>query len=355
MRKATVVIIFALSFILAAPMLAAAKEPEDYVSEYSALIPSGIPINANDSDGLTESVSFSAILGFALQELYGSRSEIISFFLLLFGTVAISALGVSIFENISDGVKRGIAVVSSAAIFSSLLPVLLSVYRSLDGANDFFSSAASVICAVNLASGGSASASVGLVGTTLTTAFIATVASKILPYLGVLGLASSLLGSFGGSVNIAEGAKKLYTRIFGALSLLITITLSLQTVVASASDSAAMRAAKYGASTLIPSVGGVVSSALSTLSGGLSYAKGIVGASAVGVILYIFISPLLLLLIYRLGMSVAHTLSELMGLRDSPAIAPFLALLDAFITSYVIACLMYVFEFILFMRGGVGV
>ena len=354
MRKISLVITLAVLMIFALPTVADAKEPEEYINEYSALIPEGIPTDPDDTDGLTESVSFSAILSFALEQISGRRSEIISFFLLLFGAVALSSLGVSAFENMSEGVRRGVSIISSAALFSSLFPVLRAMASSLGDANAFFSSAAPVMCAISLAAGGSASASVGVAGASLTAAFVATVSSKMLPFLGTLALASSLLGSFGGSVNIAESAKRLYTRIFGMLALLISITLSLQTVIASSTDSALMRAAKYGATTLIPSVGGVVSSAMSTLVSGLSYAKGVVGASAVGVILYIFVSPLLLLLLYRLGMSVAQTLSELLGQKDSVAISPFIALVDAFIASYVISCLMYVLEFVLFMKGGVG-
>lgn len=354
MKKIAVISLLVLLTVLSVPSFASAKSPEDYIGEYSALIPERFSGLLSDTDGLSDAVGLSSLSSFVLLELSGKRSEIISFFLLLVGIVAISALCASIFENMKEGVKRGISVASSAAIFSALLPVLSSVKDSLSEANAFFLAASPVACAINLAQGGTGSAAIGAAGMSLTATFIATVSSRVLPYLGAMGLASSLLGNFGGSVNIAKSAGKLYTRIFGILALLISVTLSLQTVVASAEDTALMRAAKYGASTLIPSVGGVVSGAMSTLAGGLSYAKSVVGASAIGVMLYIFASPLLLLLLYRLGMSVALSMTELLGAQDISALSSFVAVLDSFIASYAIASIMYILQLVLFMRGGAG-
>ena len=342
-----------LLIIVFIPNVALAKEPEDFISEYSELIPSEIPADPTDTEALTESISLSVLVEHLISELMGRRGEIMAFYLLLLGIVALSSFGVCAFENMSDGVRRGISTISSVAVFSALMPLLSSVSEALRSANGFFSSAAPIICSISLASGASASAAVGASGISLTAALISTVSSRILPTLGAVGLISSLLGSFGGSVNIAESAKRLYMRIFGGLSLLISITFSMQSTVASAQDTALIRAAKYGASTLIPSVGGVVSSAMSTLLGGLSYAKGMVGASAVGVILYIFAAPFVLLLVFRFGLSVALSLCEIMGVRDI-SLSPFLSVMDVFISSYVISCLMFTFEIILLMKGGVG-
>lgn len=352
MKKAVVILLLVFFTVLFAPTFASAKSPEEYIDEYSAVIPDRLSGMLSDGDGLSDAVGLSSLSSFVLLELSGKRTEIFSFFLLLLGIVAISALCASVFENMKEGVRRGISIASSAALFSALLPLLSSVKSSLSEANGFFLAASPVVCAINLAEGGMGSAAIGAAGMSLTASFIATVSTKVLPFLGVMGLASSLLGNFGGSLNIAKSAGKLYTRVFGILALLISVTLSLQTVVASAGDSALMRAAKYGVTTLIPSVGGVVSGAMSTLAGGLSYAKSIVGASAIGVMLYIFISPLLLLLLYRLGMSVALSMTELLGAQDISALSSFVAVLDSFITSYAIAVIMYILQLLLLMKGG---
>lgn len=346
-----VIALYSFIIIFFLPSVVSAKEPSEYISEYSAIIPQGLPSGLSDGS-VSDAVSISSLLNFILLELSGKKSEIAAFYILLCGITLVSLLCSFVFENMKQSVRRGIGIASSFAVFSALAPLLSSVRSSLSEANTFFLSSAPVMCALNLAGGGTGSAAIGATGMSLTAAFIATVSTKILPYVSTVGLASALLGGFGGNLNIAKSAKNLYMRLFGALSLLISVTLSLQTVVAAAQDSAAMRAAKYGASTLIPSVGGVVSSAMSTLVGGLSYAKSVIGASAIGVMLYVFISPLLLLLIYRVGISVALSVTELVGEGDIASLSAFLSVLDSFIASYVIACLMYVLEFVLFLKGG---
>ena len=125
-------------------------------------------------------------------------------------------------------------------------------------------------------------------------------------------------------------------------------------MIASSADSAAMRAAKYTAG-LIPVVGGTVSGALSTLAAGLSYAKGIIGIGAIAVILGMALSPLILLLLYRLALSISLTLSELLGAAVmAKALSAFRFSLDSLIAVYALSAVIYIFEILLFVKIGVA-
>jgi hypothetical protein len=120
----------------------------------------------SDGDGLSDAVGLSSLSSFVLLELSGKRTEIFSFFLLLLGIVAISALCASVFENMKEGVRRGISIASSAALFSALLPLLSSVKSSLSEANGFFL-AASAACMRTYSRGAMVCLPIGCAITTL--------------------------------------------------------------------------------------------------------------------------------------------------------------------------------------------
>ena len=149
--------------------------------------------------------------------------------------------------------------------------------------------------------------------------------------------------------------KKLFSWFLGIVTVMISGTLSLQTMVASARDCAAMRAAKYAASGMIPVVGSTVAAALSTLASGVSYVKGIVGGGAVFVLISIMLSPLVLMLMYRFALSFAKFASEFFEIGGGVKIfSAYLYSLDTVLATYALSCLVYLFEIILFVKGGVG-
>ncbi len=327
-------------------------ESEDYLNEFSAIIPDRFSEKFDNYDSLAEAVGINSLVEIVLGELSGEGGQIVSFYFLLLGILALASVSTFGAHGMKLGVRRALSILFCAAMLAAVFPILSSLQKSLAEANSFFSSAAPILCAVNAAGGGVGSAAVGAAGMSISSALVGTVASKLLPFVAVFGFAASLLKSFGGADVIVAGAKNIYTRILGALTFLISITISMQSIIASAEDSAAMRAAKYGISTMLPAVGGVVSSALGTLTGGLSYVKSVVGASALAVILYIFLSPLIILFLYRIGISVALAVSELIGVKEAVPFGTFLSVLDAFTASYVLSALTYILQIILFMRGG---
>jgi stage III sporulation protein AE len=116
-----------------------------------------------------------------------------------------------------------------------------------------------------------------------------------------------------------------------------------------------MSAAKYAASGMIPVVGSTVAGALSTLASGLSYAKGIIGVGAIVVIVGIIISPLVLLLLHRLALSLALILADFLGVSGASRIfGAFRASFDSLIAVYALCSVLYIFNAVLFMKSGVA-
>ena len=103
-------------------------------------------------------------------------------------------------------------------------------------------------------------------------------------------------------------------------------------------------------------VGSSVSSALSTLAGGLAYAKSTVGAAAVAVIAAISLAPLITLLIYRLIFSIAVSFLEYannsVGARCFGA---YRTAFDTVVSVYVLSTLVCIIQVIVFMKGGAGI
>ena len=133
-------------------------------------------------------------------------------------------------------------------------------------------------------------------------------------------------------------------------------TMALQTVIASASDGMLIRSAKFTASSSIPIVGGAVSGALSTLAAGLSYAKSIVGGGSLVLMLTVTLSPIIILLAYRLILSIAVNFLTFLdtggGVRCFSAM---LGALDALIGVLSMSTVVYIFEIILFIKSGVAI
>ena len=148
------------------------------------------------------------------------------------------------------------------------------------------------------------------------------------------------------------GASRLYSRALGILTLLIGIIISTQGIASAAADNATIRAIKYGAQSAIPLVGGAVSSTLSLLAGGLGYARGLIGAGAVGVLLYTFLAPLSLLFAYRLIIGAARGCADLLGVPDLSSLGALAGFFDALIASVALSGALYLLQIIIFLTCG---
>lgn len=353
MKKYRILLIIVVIFAIFTLPVAASEGSRDYVSDFENILPEGSP-DLSDPDALISSFGVEGLLSVVLSTLSGEGSAVLSFLLLLFGTVVLSYISSLTSGALSRSVCAAVAILSAMLIFRSLYPVFSSAMDTVDKLSDFFSLAVPIMTGVTLSGGGAATASASAVGMNFSIAIIAALAEKILLPLIAFSFALGLLSSLGDDSvrSLAGGIKSAIGWLFGALTALLVGTLSLQTVVSSAADTAAMRAAKYAAQGMIPVVGGTVSGALSTLASGLSYAKGVIGAGAVFVMLVTALSPLILMLLYRLALTLAASFSDAISAGASHILA-FRYAADAAIGVYSLSVLTYIFEIILFILGGV--
>jgi len=335
---------------------AAASEADKYLEEFGGILPDGCSDAADSPEKLSEAVGLRALLSELGAALEGRRGEIFAFFLLSLGCAVLVAVA-----SFSDGAitkhsARGVGIICTLTLFTSLFFLFSETKGALGEMSTFFSASLPILLTVTAASGGAATATVGAVGMNITLALVGSVGSSVFALVAALSFAFSLISSLGGEgiSSIVRGLKSFFTWALGITTALLMGTLALQTVISSASDSMAMRTAKYMASGMIPVVGGTVSGALSTLLSGLEYAGSVIGIGSVLVIVSIALAPLAVLLLYRFALSLSVSLLEFMGVGSGKE--PFCAFrysLDTLIAAYCISAMVYIFEIILFLKGGV--
>lgn len=359
----TVLLLFILSFsALAKEGTQTQKEdlPEDLIEEFSALIvqESGISLEEND---LISSFGFGSILKCISDAITGSKGEITSFFLTVMGFAILCAVsdGASFLGSGDErSLSAAVLTVMSAAIYPSLYSLFSSVGKSLETLSSFFGAAMPIMSAISAASGSVKTAAVQAANMNIVLGIVGALATDILLPLSFAILALALVSSFGeaGTLRTAKSIRNIFTFGLGIVTAVSSAAISLQTVIASASDSASLRAARYAAGGLIPVVGSSVSSAISTLAGGLAYAKSTVGAAAIAAIFALVSAPLVLLLLYRLIFSIGQTVLEYLDINAAVrCFSAYKAALDAVISVYVMSTIVCIIQVIVFMKGGAAV
>ena len=137
-------------------------------------------------------------------------------------------------------------------------------------------------------------------------------------------LCGSVLGlSIAGAVHpqlktdkLGELIKKF---VVWGLTLIMTIFMSIlsaQTLVASASDNTAIKAAKFMVSQGVPIVGGTISDVVNTFGGSLSVLKGSVGTYGIIAAAVILFPSIARIFCYKIALASAQALAEMLGLKE---------------------------------------
>ncbi len=352
-------LVFLLTIIVILPFFSlscsASDRVDEYISDFGNSLPEGYEQLA-EPNGLIDAASPKSLLSYLILSISGERGEVVSFFFILLGTVALISCASLCHEKLSNQVQSVVGVICSLMIFSGLRPLIDSVSDGITKISSFFASLIPIVLGVTALGGGTATASAQAVGMYTALSSVGGLGGEIFLALSSFGLAMSLLSAFGneGIAAVLRGLRGLFGWVSGLFTALVTAAFSLQTIVASSIDSASMRAIRYAASGLIPVVGSTVSGAISTLASGLSYAKGVIGGGAILVIVYMALSPLVMLLIYRLALSLACIFSDFSGAAvASRILTSYRFALDMTVTVYALSALIYLFEIIIFTVIGV--
>ncbi len=322
---------------------------EDLLGDFSGALPEELRELAS-AEGIS-AIGIDKLLSEIISVVTGSAPSVFAFFLMLVGGGMLTSLASFTSDKISRQASSMAGTVLSVAILAILYPCAASAVSALASLTELFGALIPVVSSLSLLAGGNATGAVASVGMQLTLWIMSIVSGVLLPVFAVAMLTMAALGDLGGVSNIGRSLGNAFSRLVGVIAATVSGITALQTFISVSSDSAAIRLARYAATDMIPVVGSTLSGALATLSGGLGYASGIIGAGAVAAIIAIAISPLVILLLYRLAFTLAEAITGGFGGGVSH-ISGIAKALDALISVYVLTMIVYIFDIILLVSGG---
>ncbi|MDE7362433.1 MAG: stage III sporulation protein AE, partial [Oscillospiraceae bacterium] len=284
-----------------------------------------------DSEGITPdnsgamNLSFTGVLGELWETVKHTAGKPLALLCSLCGVVLFCALAESVCgEGNMKGVLSAVGVLCGAGIATA------SVYEVLDSTLGLLGAAANFML-VFIPSFTAISAVIGHVSSATAVNSAALAATQLFSQLAVNFLAplcGTIIGvSTAGAVHpqmkldkLGELIKKF---VVWGLTLIMTVfmsVLSAQTLVASAADNAAIKAAKFMVSQGVPIVGGTIADAVNTFGSSLTMLKSSVGTYGIIAVAAMIVPVLIGLLCYKAALTCSEYAAEMFGLKELTAL-----------------------------------
>ena len=323
-----IVFTFFLTLVFSPPAYA------DYFDFGQEQIAEALPDSARDileDEGITPdnsgalNISFPGVLKEIWETFKGSAAKPLVLFCSLCGVVLFCAIAESVCdEGRMKGVLSAVGVLCGAGIAAS------AVYEVLDGTLGLLSAAANFML-VFIPAFTAIAAVLGHVTTATAVNSAALAATQLFSQLAVNFLAplcGTIIGvSTAGAVHpqmkldkLGELVKKF---VVWGLTLIMTVfmsVLSTQTLVASAADNTAIKAAKFMVSQGVPIVGGTISDAVNTFSGSISMLKSSIGTYGIIAVAVMILPSLIGLICYKTALTCSEYAAEMFGLKELTAL-----------------------------------
>ena len=222
-----------------------------------------------------------------------------------------------------------VTALSCAAIVTVYLSGILDAARSAFGTvTDFMLVYIPVIAGVTAAGGHTASAAVFSSVTLTAIQVLARLTSSV-----IIPLTSCMIGiTAAGSADpdlgldrLGEGIKKFVVWGLGLIMTVFLGILSVQTVITSSADNAAMKTLKFAVSGFIPIAGGAVTDAYSTVRSSFDVIRCTAGTVGTVALVLIMLPPILEIAVYRLVMWIGAAVGEMFS---AEAVTKLLSTLD---------------------------
>ncbi len=241
-------------------------------------------------------------------------------FLLVGVTVLGGVAGLLIEESSSLKKPLGLVVsVSTAlALWSVVADTMTRMTALLGDLTRFAESFTPVMAAVLAAGGATGGATLTSGGFAMVTALVEILVGRVLAPLIAVSFAFSLVGCVSDGLpidGITANLKSIFMTVLGVVGVTVGGALALQSVLTAASDSMALRTARYTIGNMIPFVGGTIGAALGTLGSSLTVIKSRIGVGAVVACLLLILPQLVSLYLVRLSVSLSGAFARMMGFR----------------------------------------
>lgn len=322
-----------------------------YINDFISILPEGISF---DFESLAERLSPEAILRDILQKTV--NVEIWDVFILLIFSVVVIFLSSLYKTKLASMIEAGAGFVFLLKVIDGVYSLCVEVSGSLNKLSDFFASLTPILVSVSLLGGEKNASGASAMQMALTSSVLQLVSGKLLIPLIFTMLSLGILSILGGTVTpkILNGLKDVFTKFLGLISTITAALFSLQRLVASATDSATIRLAKFTAQSLAPAAGAVITASMSTLASGIGYAKSVIGSGAIYAIILIMLSPMPRLLLYRFAVGICQGLADVLDVKlYSKGLLGVRYALDSLLSVYFIFGALFILQVVLFIKGGV--
>lgn len=329
--KKLIGILFAIACIAASALPVCADENAPAVTNYDygalldslpeevkALLPEGLD-EATDEQDIAGEFDGAYLAELCSELLRNGLSAGLKLFAALLGLIVVCAMLTRCSELLPNGKTQvfdyAILLVASLELYHALYSLFELTRDYIGQINDYMTGISAAIGGIFLLSANVSTAALqsawfGLL-LTVTEKLSYSLLFPLLQVSFALTLVSSICPELSLRSVIAF-IRQLCTTLLVASMTLITVIMSFQTSIASASDSLGLRSVKFAASNAIPLIGGLVSGSMNTLASSLTLIKSTAGFVGVVGLLLSTLLPLSMLFTCRYSLSLSGTVADLL-------------------------------------------
>ncbi len=245
-------------------------------------------------------------------------------FCAVLGTVILCALldslKTSLWEgNLSTVFSAVAAVCIATAVATPIINCITTTAGAIQDCSNFILAFVPVFSSVVTAAGQPVTATTYTVFLFGACQIVSQIVSNIfVPLMGIY-LAFCMVGSLTPGINIVSVAKVIKSTVSWGLGLLLTLfvgLLSMQTMVASGSDTVVAKTAKFLIGSFVPIVGSALSEAFAATQGYLKLLKATVGVFGTLVAALTFLPIFLQTIIWYLTVNITAAISDMLGIKQ---------------------------------------
>ena len=303
--------------------------------------------------GLSEVASF---IGGLFTDASGSFLRMLALFVGISVLLALADLFSSDY-GCAHVVRAGAVACVSAPLFNCFSELLSDVSVGLKSGCELFGGMIPLLCSVFAAGGSGATAAASASSMSLSLSFVSGILSANLYPAAMLIFIFAIFVSFDtgqGTRRILKSVRSFFTFVFGAAATVMAATVSLQGVISSAKDNAALRGARYAINGMVPAVSTTVGATLGTLISGASVLISTMGTSGTVALAVTLGAPLLRIIICRFAVRCASSFSGIIGAQSAEELFDSLtSALDFLISVLAAAVVIFILEVVVFMKAAI--
>lgn len=299
------------------------------------------------------------ILKYAVHSLSGAFSDLVASFSGVTGIIILgSALRLLLKEEKRAAFDLCSSLCAAAMVFGMQYSVIESVGKYLFDLTALMGGMIPVMSAVYAAGGSLATAAASGSGMLVFVSVCELACAKVILPFTKICFALSITGVLCRDIGISgilKMMKKVAVFVLAFLAAVCSAVLSLQNVIAQASDSAAAKIVKFSLGSLVPIVGGALGDTVKTIFAGLSLVKSSLGVLGV-VFVFLLTMPILAkLVVNKFLFGVSSAIASLIGAKNEEKfLSDVSGTQDMLIAVCAISFLMFTTAFGLFIRATLG-